>query len=115
MALAMIYPEPEKGGRGKQRQNGTETLQFSKQRLSQARAVLRYSPASFDHALDQLLDGLSDDQRPVLELADVAKPHQRAEHPLVDPDRDADDPAFLSRPAGLGIFRPTRPLPLLGG
>jgi hypothetical protein len=44
MALAMIYTEPEKGGRGKVRQNGTENLRFSKQRLSQARAVLRYSP-----------------------------------------------------------------------
>jgi hypothetical protein len=45
MRLALLYPEPEKGGRGKKRAagNGTETLQFSKQRLSQARAVLAYS------------------------------------------------------------------------
>jgi hypothetical protein len=43
MRLVLLYPEPEKGGRGKHRQNGSETLQFSKQRLSQARAVLAYS------------------------------------------------------------------------
>ena len=38
--MAMIYPEPEKGGRG---HNRKETLPFSKMRLSQARAVLRHS------------------------------------------------------------------------
>jgi hypothetical protein len=40
MRLALLHPEPEKGGRG---QNRKETLQFSKMRLSQARAVLAYS------------------------------------------------------------------------
>jgi hypothetical protein len=42
MALAMIYPDPEKGGRG---QNRKETLPFSKMRLSQARLVYRELPA----------------------------------------------------------------------
>ena len=37
MALAMIYPEPEKGGRGKKAVNPKETLGFSQMRLSQAR------------------------------------------------------------------------------
>jgi hypothetical protein len=40
MALAMVYPEPEKGGRGK---NSNLKLGFSSQRLSLARTVLRYS------------------------------------------------------------------------
>ena len=41
IALAMLYPEPEKGGRGKKtvlKRDG-----FSKQRLSDARSILRYS------------------------------------------------------------------------
>jgi hypothetical protein len=37
MALAMIYPEPEKGGRG---QKGVRDGQVSHQRLSLARTVL---------------------------------------------------------------------------
>jgi ParB-like nuclease family protein len=43
MAHAMIYPEPEKGGRGKKNKNSTETLGFSAMRLSQARTVLSHS------------------------------------------------------------------------
>jgi hypothetical protein len=43
MAHAMIYPEPEKGGRGKKSENSTETLGFSAMRLSQARTVLSHS------------------------------------------------------------------------
>jgi hypothetical protein len=42
MALAFIYPEPEKGGRGR-KSNRSETEQFSKVRLSDARSVLRHS------------------------------------------------------------------------
>ncbi|MGO6724414.1 hypothetical protein ACCS51_25940 [Rhizobium ruizarguesonis] len=40
MAVAMMYPEPEKGGRGK---NSKVTLEFSSQLLSQARTVLAHS------------------------------------------------------------------------
>ena len=43
MAYAFIYPEPEKGGRGKKSQNCCETQQFSKHRLSNARQVLKHS------------------------------------------------------------------------
>jgi hypothetical protein len=44
MALAMIYPEPEKGGRGKKKERVEETSTlFSAKRLSQARAVLLHS------------------------------------------------------------------------
>jgi hypothetical protein len=43
MGLAIIYPEPEKGGRGiKKRVEETSTV-FSAKRLQQARAVLSYS------------------------------------------------------------------------
>lgn len=47
MALAMIYPEPEKRGRGNKSEarKGLETEPFSKARLSQARSVLHYSRA----------------------------------------------------------------------
>ena len=47
MAVAMLYPEPEKGGRGK-KGNGTkaaETAGFSYRRLAEARSVLRHSRA----------------------------------------------------------------------
>ena len=56
MALAMIYPEPEESGRGKWCENGSENLQFSRQRLLQARKLLRHS-----HALaeDVLADRIS--------------------------------------------------------
>ncbi len=43
MALAMIYPEPEKGGRGKTKERVEETSAvFSQKRLAQARLVLRH-------------------------------------------------------------------------
>lgn len=41
IAIAMLYPEPEKGGRGKTAQISKETLGFSTMRLSQARTILR--------------------------------------------------------------------------
>jgi len=43
MALAMIYPEAEKGGRGKKSERAAETVGFSATRLRQARSVLRFS------------------------------------------------------------------------
>jgi hypothetical protein len=45
MALAMIYPEPEKGGRGKKSQalNCAESSGFSGRLLEQARTILRHS------------------------------------------------------------------------
>jgi hypothetical protein len=47
MALAKIYPEAEKGGRGKNvaSRKAAETSGFSARRLAQARSVLAYSPA----------------------------------------------------------------------
>lgn len=43
MALAMIYPEPEKGGRGKRSQNRESLSRTMENRLSQCRSVLRHS------------------------------------------------------------------------
>jgi len=40
MAVAILYPEPEKGGRGK-KEKAPETCGFSRQRLSQARLAKR--------------------------------------------------------------------------
>ena len=42
MALAMIYPGPEKGGRGHRSERAAETATVSATRLRQARLVLRY-------------------------------------------------------------------------
>jgi hypothetical protein len=42
MAVAMVYPEPQKGGRGKQTKNSKLNLGFSPMLLSQARAVVPY-------------------------------------------------------------------------
>jgi hypothetical protein len=44
MATAMLYPEPEKGGRGKASKNTKATLGFSTMLLSQARYVLASAP-----------------------------------------------------------------------
>jgi len=42
MALTMIYPEPEKGGRGKKKERVEETSTvFSAERLQEARSVLQ--------------------------------------------------------------------------
>ena len=43
MQIALLWPQPEKGGRGKKSKNHKETLGFSSMRLSQARAVLAHS------------------------------------------------------------------------
>jgi hypothetical protein len=42
MAVAMLYPEPEKGGRGKKR-NLPDLAGFNHQRLSDARRILHHS------------------------------------------------------------------------
>jgi hypothetical protein len=96
MALAMIYPEPEKGGRGRKKERVEETTTFSEKRLQQARAVLRHSRAladevlkgatPFDKALEQIK---SEQQRSLGTEARLAR--LRAEAPdfadLVDDER----------------------------
>jgi hypothetical protein len=46
MLTARMFPESEKGGRGKKTEarNLAETAKFSYRRLNEARAVLRHSP-----------------------------------------------------------------------
>lgn len=53
MMLAMIYPEPEKGGRGEKRLRGAN-LDFDQSRLSRARTILRAAP---DDLVPQVLAG----------------------------------------------------------
>jgi hypothetical protein len=48
MAVAMIYPEPEKGGRGK---NAVLNTEFSTASLSHARTVLKFAPDLADSVL----------------------------------------------------------------
>jgi hypothetical protein len=43
MGYAFLYPDPEKGGRGKKKKNSSETEGFSDTRLSYARTVLSFS------------------------------------------------------------------------
>jgi hypothetical protein len=50
VALAMIYPEPGKGGRGK-KQSLVETVRVSASRLTQARAILHHSRALAEDVL----------------------------------------------------------------
>jgi hypothetical protein len=65
MALASMYPEPEKGGRGKKGQlkTVTEKVTVSQNRITQARFILKHTPelgkavldgdVSFDEALEK--------------------------------------------------------------
>jgi hypothetical protein len=55
MALAMIYPEAEKGGRGrKSAANSLVSSGFSRQRLDQARSVLHHSRALAEELSGQM-------------------------------------------------------------
>jgi hypothetical protein len=71
MALAKIYPEPEKGGRGKTSEAKKALVSggFSRQRLDQARTVLHHSLALADlvvagHlSLDAALDQVQEEQK----------------------------------------------------
>ena len=62
MAVAMVYPEPEKGGRGKK---SPEPVGISQQRVSEARFVLRHAPDLADNVLSGAtkLDQAHDDAR----------------------------------------------------
>ena len=59
MSVAMVYPEPEKGGRGKKGAGSGTFSDVSHQRLSDARAVLAASSAK---AADVLAGTLSLDK-----------------------------------------------------
>jgi ParB-like chromosome segregation protein Spo0J len=51
MAVAKIYPEPEKGGRGKHAQLRETLSRTEENNLSRARTVLRYAPELVDSVL----------------------------------------------------------------
>jgi hypothetical protein len=51
MATAMVYPEPEKGGRGKQKTVEDSSTLFSAKRLQQARSILHHSRSQADSVL----------------------------------------------------------------
>jgi hypothetical protein len=53
VALAILYPEPDKRGRGNKGQTAklAETADFSRKRLSEARTVLAYSRPLADEVL----------------------------------------------------------------
>jgi hypothetical protein len=71
MALAMIYPEKDKGGRGKKSEalNSAETSGFSTRRLNCARSVLKFSRPMAEavlkgtDSLDQVLQKVEAEQR----------------------------------------------------
>jgi hypothetical protein len=97
MATAMIYPEPEKGGRGKKRVEKTSEV-FSNKLLSQARTVLAYTP----ELAKQVLDGL-----PLAEAYEKAievKAHGESDGAKLDRLRaDAPDLAELVDTDKLGV------------
>lgn len=96
VALAMIYPEREKGGRGRKAQNSSETEGFSAARLSQARTVLRHSRALAEQvmakhlSLDAALDVVAEERR-AAQSTDAMLSELRAAAPdladLVDEER----------------------------
>ena len=96
MAVAWLYPEPEKGGRGNKSKNSKETLGFTPMRLSQARKVLAFSRElavavrDGGKTLDEALKEVEASQRS-LQTADEQRAMLRAEAPdlaeLADEER----------------------------
>ena len=62
MAMAMLLPEPEKGGRGKKATTSGEFTNVPQQRLSDARAVLVFSQVDLQEATAGLAAALPGDQ-----------------------------------------------------
>lgn len=95
MGIAMLYPEPEKGGRGNKKKVG-ETPGFSDRRLYDARAVLRHSRELAEAVregnvkLDEALDRIKA-ERKELESTETKLATLRTDAPdladLVDEDR----------------------------
>jgi len=113
IALALIYPEPGKGGRGN-KQNLAENARVSSTRLTQSRSILRHSRAlaedvlakriSFDDALDTV-----EEERRFSQSADAKMAELRAHAPdladLVDEERLALEEAYTragKAPRGCG-------------
>jgi hypothetical protein len=73
MALAMIYPVPEKGGRGKKKTMDETSTLFSPKRLQLARTVLAHSPDLAQAVLagSMFLDAAYDEARTAKKLLDA--------------------------------------------
>jgi ParB-like chromosome segregation protein Spo0J len=96
MALAMIYPEPAKGGRGK-KALGTEG--FSQARLSQARSVLRHSRSLAERVMARQL-GLDE----ALDLVECERTEtQNTDAKLAELHAEAPDLADLVEEERLGV------------
>lgn len=106
MALALIYPDAERGrGKRDEARKGAETSSFSYRRVQQARSVLRYSRAlaedvlakrkSLDVALDAMEEALAASQSVDAKMADLRAyaPHLAE---LVDEERLTLDEAYAA-------------------
>jgi len=73
MAVAMIYPVPEKGGRGKKKTMDETSTLFSPKRLQLARTVLAHSPDLAQAVLagSKLLDAAYDEARKAKPVVDA--------------------------------------------
>jgi hypothetical protein len=73
MAVAMMYPVPEKGGRGKKKTMDETSILFSPKRLQLARTVLAHSPDLAQAVLagSKSLDGAYDEARKAKQEVDV--------------------------------------------
>jgi hypothetical protein len=60
MAVAMVYPAPEKGGRGKKKTVDETSTLFGSKRLQLARTVLVSRTRQFDGREIEIIDGLPD-------------------------------------------------------
>lgn len=100
MAWAKIYPDPEKGGRGK---NSIATIGFSAQRLSHARTVLREAP----DLVDQVIAGVDADGAPFsLDQAyETALARKNAAMSKEDIDRLVEDAKAAERRAALRLIQ----------
>jgi ParB-like chromosome segregation protein Spo0J len=76
MAVAMIYPVPEKGGRGKKKTMDETSTLFSPKRLQLARTVLAHSPDLAQAVLagSKLLDAAYDEARKAKPVVDAQVP-----------------------------------------
>jgi ParB-like chromosome segregation protein Spo0J len=106
MALAMIYPQPDKRGRGN-KGKAEETSGFSQKRLAQARSILRHSQALADdvmtkrRSLDAALDIVAEEHR-----ASQSTDEKMAELRTDAPDiADMVDDERLSLEAGITELR----------
>jgi hypothetical protein len=96
MAVAMIYPVPEKGGRGKKKTMDETSTLFSPKRLQLARTVLAHSPDLAQAVLagSKLLDAAYDEARKAKKPPDAQVPgkvRRKGARPKKVAKRDPED------------------------